>query len=275
MSSHTNATGRRRRWRPTPFIGASVMGHAAAAGLVALRPATWPWALGALVVDHAALTVAGLWPRCALLGPNLTRLSSAAAARGEVALTIDDGPEPEVTPLLLDLLDLRGARATFFCIGEHVSRYPGLSREIGARGHGIENHSQRHLNRFSVLGPGAMHAEVARAQGTIAEVTGYRPRFFRAPAGLRNPFLEGALRSLDLQLVSWTRRGFDTVSNSSDVVLGRLTRGLGSGDIVLLHDGNAAVTATGQPVVLEVLPRLVGTFRDAGLTTVTLGEALP
>ena len=257
-----------------PLVSASVALHGVAAGLLAWQPATWPWLVGLVVADHAALTAAGLWPRSTLLGPNFTRLPPGAEG-ARVALTIDDGPHPEVTPRVLDLLDALGARATFFCIGEHVSRYPELSRDIIARGHGIENHSQRHLNRFSVLGPGAMHAEVARAQHTIAGVTGYRPRFFRAPAGLRNPFLDGVLRSLDLKLVSWTRRGFDTVSSNSDLVLGRLTRGLGSGDIVLLHDGNAALTAAGQPVVLEVLPRLVAAFRGAGLKTVTLGEALP
>ena len=257
-----------------PLVSGSVALHGVAAGVLAWQPAAWPWVVGAVLADHAALTAAGLWPRSTLLGPNITRLPPGTGGP-RVALTIDDGPHPEVTPRVLDLLDALAARATFFCIGEHVSRYPGLSREIITRGHGIENHSQRHLNRFSVLGPGAMHAEVARAQHTIAEATGYRPRFFRAPAGLRNPFLEGALRSLDLKLVSWTRRGFDTVSNSSAVVLGRLTRGLRSGDIVLLHDGNAAMTASGQPVVLEVLPRLIGAFRDAGLKTVTLGEALP
>ena len=273
MSSHTNATGRRRRWRPTPFIGASVMGHAAAAGLVALRPATWPWALGALVVDHAALTVAGLWPRCALLGPNLTRLSSAAAARGEVALTIDDGPEPEVTPLLLDLLDLRGARATFFCIGERVIAQPGLARDIVRRGHAIENHSHRHLRRFSLLGPRAMAAEVTAAQSAISDVVGVAPRYFRAPAGLRNPFLEPILARLGLQLTSWTRRGFDTVMQRPAVVIQRLMRGLAAGDILLLHDGHSARSASGQPVAIEVLPALLDGFALSRLSTVTLGGA--
>lgn len=274
MSETRIAAGRHKRWYPTSFVGASVMGHAVAAGLVVLRPATWPWALGALVADHAVLTGAGLWPRCSLLGPNLTRLPHAAAARGEVALTIDDGPDPNVSPLLLDLLDRHGAKATFFCIGERVSAQPVLARDIVRRGHAIENHSQRHLRRFSLLGPRAMAAEIVAAQSSISDVVGIAPRFFRAPAGLRNPFLQPILARLGLQLASWTRRGFDTVTGRPAVVLERLVHDLGAGDILLLHDGHAARNANGQPVVLEVLPALLDQLAMHHLRPVILGDAL-
>ena len=256
-----------------PLVSTSVALHGVAAGVLAWQPSVWPWVAGAVVADHLALTAAGLWPRSSLLGPNWTRLP-AAYRDGRVALTIDDGPHPEVTPRVLDLLDAARARATFFCVGEAVRRHAALSREILARGHAIENHSEHHLKRFSLLGPRAMLAEVALAQESIAAATGERPRFFRAPAGLRNPFLDGVLRSLELTLASWTRRGFDTVSPRPDVVLGRLTRGLADGDILLLHDGNAARTAAGEAVVLEVLPQLLAAVRAAGLSTVTLREAL-
>ena len=119
-----------------------------------------------------------------------------------------------------------------------------------------------------------MRAEVERAQQSIAAATGQEPRFFRAPAGLRNPFLEGVLATLDLSLVSWTRRGFDTVAREPGLVLARLTRNLAAGDILLLHDGHAARTATGTPVVLEVLPGLLAAFRAERLETVTLKSAI-
>src|SRR5262249_21758744 len=157
-----------------------------------------------------------------------------AAAAGAVAITIDDGPDPAVTPQVLDMLDQYRARATFFCIGERVQQHAQLAREIVSRGHPIENHSQHHLHRFSVLGPRGIAAEIARAQDTIETVTGQRPRFFRAPAGLRNPFLEPVLSRLGLQLTSWTRRGFDTVNPDAGVVFRRLARGLAGGDILLL-----------------------------------------
>ena len=274
MSKHTDPGKHCRRWRPTPLISASIVGHAAAVGLVALQPANWPWALGGLAVDHAMLTAAGLWPRSSLLGSNLTRLPPAAIARGEVALTIDDGPNPRVTPPLLDLLDRYGARATFFCIGEQVAAQPAIARDIVRRGHSIENHSQRHLRRFSLLGPGAMAAEIATAQSLISAVVGVAPQFFRAPAGLRNVFLEPILARLGLRLASWTRRGFDTVTGRPAIVLERLMHGLGAGDILLLHDGHAAYSEAGQPVIVEVLPMLLHELSLRGFRSVTLGDAL-
>ncbi|MFT4267269.1 MAG: polysaccharide deacetylase family protein [Xenophilus sp.] len=247
------------------------MGAAAAAVAV---PGAWPWALGAVALNHAAITAVGLTPRSRWLGQNMTRLPAAAAARGEVALTIDDGPEPEVTPAVLDLLDAAGQRATFFCIAERVQAHPALAREIVARGHGIQNHTARHRHDFSVLGPRGYAAEISRAQELLAAATGERPTCFRAPAGLRNPFLSPVLHRLGLLLVSWTRRGFDTREGDAAKVLARLAGGLAAGDILLLHDGHAARTAAGRPVVLEVLPPLLAQLQRQGLRSVTLPQAL-
>jgi peptidoglycan/xylan/chitin deacetylase (PgdA/CDA1 family) len=227
-----------------------------------------------MVVDHLLLTGIGLWPRSTFLGSNWTRLPSGAAASGAVAITIDDGPDPDVTPRVLTLLDEHHAQATFFCVGEKVHRYPDLAREIARRGHSVENHSQRHAHSFSLLGPRGLMNEIGQAQETIAQVVGIPPRFFRAPAGLRNPWLDPVLARLDLQLTSWTRRGFDTVNRSPDTVLDKLTRHLGGGDILLLHDGHAALTGSGQPVILAVLPRLLEALSGAKLRPVTLRAAL-
>lgn len=261
-------------WTPTPALKATFALHGAAAlGTLAL-PAAWPWALGALAANHALLTVAGLLPRSTLLGPNLTRLPGAAAARGEIALTIDDGPDPEVTPRVLDLLDAAGARASFFCIGWRARENRGLCREIVARGHRVENHGDSHSKAFSAFGPGRMKADIAAAQATLADITGQAPRFFRATAGLRNPFLDPVLATLDLRLAAWTRRGYDTREPRADVVLGRLTRGLSAGDILLMHDGHAARTPDGLPVILAILPPLLRTLAEHDLKTATLLDAL-
>jgi peptidoglycan-N-acetylglucosamine deacetylase len=261
-------------WRPAPLLSGSVALHLAAIAATVARPHVWPWALGAVAANHLLLTAVGLWPRSALLGPNWTRLPDGAATRGAVAITIDDGPDPEITPQVLALLDEHGAKATFFCVGEKVQRYPELAREIMRRGHAIENHSQRHLHHFSLLGPRGLADEVGRAQESITAVTGVRPMFFRAPAGLRNPFLDPVLTRLDLQLASWTRRGFDTLSRNVDQVLDKLTRHLGGGDILLLHDGHAARSSSGRPVIVEALPRLLAAVAAARLRPITLRSAL-
>ena len=262
--------------RRAAFIDGSIGLHVAAAGLVATRPALWPVALAALVADHAALVAAGLVPTSAVLGPNLRRLPQASVARREIALTIDDGPDPEVTPQVLDLLDGLALRATFFGIGQRVVRHAALARRIVERGHALENHSYRHRHDFSLLGPRAFDRELAAAQHAIADTVGVAPRFFRAPAGLRNVFLEAALARHDLRLTSWTRRGFDTVTRDPARVVGRLTDGLAAGDILLLHDGHAARTGDGPaagPVVVAALPMLADALSAARLAPVTLGGA--
>lgn len=260
-------------WKPTLAIKATLALHAAAAVGCLLAPAFWPWAVGALVINHAIITTAGLLPRTTLLGPNLTRLPDDAVARREVAITIDDGPDPEVTPRVLDLLDAAKAKATFFCIGWRARENPALCREIVARGHRIENHGDSHSKAFAFFGPGRMKADIAAAQATFTEITGQLPRYFRATAGLRNPFLDAVLHNLGLKLASWTRRSYDTRCGDPEIIFRRLSRDLGPGDILLLHDGHAARTADGQPVILAVLPRLITALRQHSLNPVTLPDA--
>ncbi len=263
------------RWTPSPLLFASCALHAGAAAATVVRPQLWPWTLGAIAFNHAVLAAAGLWPKSRWLGPNLTRLPGASVARREVAITIDDGPDPEVTPQVLSLLGVYGARATFFCIGERVERHPELAREIVRLGHAIENHSQHHRHHFSLMGPRGMEQEIVGAQHSIARTTGESPRFFRAPAGLRNPFLDPLLSRLGLELATWTHRGFDTVNGDSERVYRRLSRSLEAGDILLLHDGHAARGRLGTPVIVEVLPRLLETLRGRRLQPVTLRAAFP
>jgi peptidoglycan/xylan/chitin deacetylase (PgdA/CDA1 family) len=263
------------RWSAPPAVTASIGLHAVAAGAAVFVPGAFWWALGGIALNQVGLTVAGLWPRSRLLGPNWTRLSDAAAQRRQFALTLDDGPDPEVTPRVLDLLDAHRTRATFFCIAERAQAAPALVREIVARGHDVQNHSHSHRHHFALLGPRALTREIDRAQRVLADLTGVRPHCFRAPAGLRNPFLDPVLHAQNLNLVSWTRRGFDTVSDDADRVLARLTRGMAAGDIVLLHDGHARRDARGVPVLLEVLPRLLAQSSALGLAGATLRDAVP
>jgi len=262
------------RWPAPPLVRASVALHVAGVATALAAPQLAGWALGAVLLDHAALTAAGLWPRSALLGPNVTRLPPSPEGQRRVALTIDDGPDPAVTPAVLDLLDAHGARATFFCIAERAKAAPALLREIIRRGHSVQNHSWHHRHHFSLMGPAALAREIDGAQQLLAGLTGVRPHCFRAPAGLRNPFLDPVLHRRGLHLVSWTRRGFDTREASPQRVLGRLQQGLADGDILLLHDGHAARAPDGRPVLLSVLPPLLARCREAGLATVTLDTAL-
>lgn len=260
--------------RMSLFLRATWLLHGLAVPALLLWPGHWRWVLAAVVLNHVFIMLGGLWPRASWLGPNLTRLPPAAAARGEVALTLDDGPDPEVTPQVLALLRRHDVRATFFCIAHKAAAHPALVAEIVAQGHSVQNHSFRHWHNFSLLGPRGFAAEIGRAQQVLGELAGEPPRFFRAPAGLRNPFLQPVLARLGLRLTSWTRRGFDTREADAHRVLERLTRNLAGGDILLLHDGHGARNSQGLPVVLQVLPALLEHIRKAGLRCVTLPEAM-
>ncbi|MBT9567668.1 MAG: polysaccharide deacetylase family protein [Thiobacillus sp.] len=258
---------------PTPFIRASFALHGVAAFAVLIAPAYWHWALAAITANHLVITATGLWPRSTWLGPNWVRLPAAAAARNEVALTIDDGPDPAVTPQVLDLLDRHAVKATFFCVGVEAARHPTLCREIVRRGHAVENHSQHHRHSFSFLGPRGYLRELQAAQTTLGQLAGEAPLFFRAPAGLRNPFLAPVLTRLGLTLASWSARGFDTrVGNPAQVRQALLDK-LRPGAILLLHDGHSARTEAGTPVILDVLPDLFDAAASAGLHWVRLRDA--
>ncbi|MPN12528.1 hypothetical protein SDC9_159846 [bioreactor metagenome] len=108
-----------RIWRPSLLIVLAWVIHPAALAAWLIWPESWPWGLAAVLASHFALTAAGLWPRSSLLGPNITRLPDTSSARKEIALTIDDGPEPTVTPAVLDLLDdlLRSQLVPFTAVG--------------------------------------------------------------------------------------------------------------------------------------------------------------
>lgn len=268
--------GASRRWPRTgcpPMYIATLVWHGVALSGWLLRHSAWMWWVLSVVVNHIIVVSIGLWPRSNLLGQNWTRLPDIPSNADAVALTIDDGPDPVVTPKILDILDRHRVHATFFCIGGRAAEHPALVREIVARGHAVENHTHSHVHTFSVTFPFWLTKEIDAAQQALETLTSERPMFFRAPAGLRNVFLEPVLQRLDLRLAAWTRRGFDTREGDADRVLERLVDGLAARDILLLHDANAALTSTGDPVVLTVLPRLIDIVRSSGLRFVTLRDA--
>jgi len=265
----------RRRWRPTPFLIASATWNLAAFGVLVAVPGRRLAALAAIILSHLLITAIGLRPRSNQLGPNLVRLPNPQDTSPRVALTFDDGPDPEVTPKVLEMLSQAGARASFFCIGERASQYPEIVASIVAAGHRVENHTYRHPYSFAAFGPRRGGREIDRAQRVLTDLAGAPPHYFRAPAGFRGPFLEGLLAPRGLTLASWTRRGFDTADGDPQRVEARLLRNLAPGDVLLLHDGNAALTPSGNAVCLEVLPRILETLKERGIAALPLPVPAP
>jgi peptidoglycan/xylan/chitin deacetylase (PgdA/CDA1 family) len=220
--------------RPQLRLGLLALSQVAVVALWWL--AGWKTGLAALVLTHGAVLWSTFNPRSQLFCPALVRLPGAAP---QVWLTIDDGPSDDTLPIL-DLLEAHGAKATFFLVGERARARPELVREIVRRGHGIGNHSDSHpQTAFWRLGPGALEAEIAANQRTLAEIAGTAPRWFRSVVGHTNPFIGPVLARHGLTRVAWSARGFDGVSCTPEQVLARIEPDLKPGVIVLLHEGAA------------------------------------
>jgi peptidoglycan/xylan/chitin deacetylase (PgdA/CDA1 family) len=175
----------------------------------------------------------------------------------EVWLTIDDGPDADDTPRILDLLDQHRARATFFVIGERAARQPQLVAEIIRRGHQVGHHTQTHpAGTFWCAGPARTRAELDGGLATLRQAGAPPPRWFRAPVGIKNLFLAGALAARGLRCAGWTVRSRDTMSRDPVAVAARVMRNVQPGAIILMHEGptlDRRVRVRAIALVLEAL----------------------
>lgn len=265
-----------RPWKWAPAHWALGGAHAGGLAVLGAQPGLWPWALGAMGASHALALAHAFDMSSNFLGPVIARLPPESAARGEVALTFDDGPDPVITPRVLDLLDAHQAQGSFFCVAGEVLRHAALAREIVARGHDVENHSFAHSTLLGLRGLRGMVREIGDAQHAIADVTGVLPLFFRPPFGVRTPFTEPALARLGLACVGWNLRSYDTVDMNGERVAQRVLRRIEPGSIVLLHDGLSARTRADPAAasVLTALPRLLDAIRARDLRAVALRASL-
>ena len=170
-----------------------------------------------------------------LPGSFLWRLPSAAG----LALTFDDGPDPEFTPPLLDLLREHGVAASFFLIGSKVRRHPRLAARIVAEGHTVGGHGYDH-EVITSMSHARLGEDLERCRATIREATGVDTRLFRPPKGKVNV---GSIRSVHVhgyRMVHWSRTYGDYRRDGVEALLQRMKRDLPrSGEIVLLHDNNS------------------------------------
>ena len=187
-----------------------------------------------------------------------------------IALTFDDGPNPAMTPQLLDLLEHYDARGTFFLVGRHVRACPALTAEIAARGHSIGNHTDTHPNllwqsRRRILD------ELERCNQSIADATGWRPRIMRPPWGFRPPQMYAAARDAGFSRpVLWSRSARDWTPQQSAQVIRRLRR-IREGEIVLLHDGFHAQIGADRGHTIRALEYWLPRWKAEGLACISLG----
>lgn len=161
-----------------------------------------------------------------------------------VALTFDDGPDPEHTPEVLDVLKRYEVPATFFCIGSKAEALPDLVRRICSDGHIIGNHSYTHTGFFPLYGLERMLNDLSRSHTCLERITGKAVTWFRPPFGVTNPTVASAVKRMGYRTIGWSIRSFDTREESEERIFRRITRQLAPGAVILLHDrlaGSAAL----------------------------------
>ena len=223
----------------------------------------------------AAAGAAWALPALAPVVPSLAQAIGVPRRRegaSGVALTFDDGPHPEGTPAILDLLAAADIKATFFLVGEQVRAFPELAERIGAEGHEVAVHGDRHRVMLR-LAPAMIAADLDRAQATIGELTGQKPRFHRPPLGIySSPGLKIA-REQGLEPLLWSRWGRDwSAKSSAQSITAMVTADLAAGDVLLLHDADWYSDAGCWRNTVAALPAIIERLNSSGLQARTLSD---
>jgi peptidoglycan-N-acetylglucosamine deacetylase len=227
------------------------------------------WALGPLALFVAVMVATPFLPALSFFLPVVTRGETTA---GGAALTFDDGPHPETTPLLLELLKRHDAIATFFVVGRQAERHPELIEQILAAGHSLGNHSYAHDVGLMLRGSAAIRRDIAAGQEVLGR-HGAKPLIFRPPVGITAPPLGPILREMGLTCVGFNRRALDWGNRRISGFGARLGRRVSAGDIVLLHDKPPS-NATVEDWLAEV-ETLLGRQRERNVAVVPLAALLP
>jgi peptidoglycan/xylan/chitin deacetylase (PgdA/CDA1 family) len=183
-----------------------------------------------------------------------------------ITLTFDDGPHPDITPKILEVLSKENVKAAFFLIGKNAERYSSLVNEILQQGHTIANHSYCHQNAIGFFSESKLKEDFEKCNRIIKNISGKQPAFFRPPFGVTNPRYANVIKKLNLNSIGWSIRSMDTKATSKELLLKKITSSLTNGSIVLLHDT--------QQVTLETLPSLIQHCKSNNIKIVSLPELI-
>ena len=214
-------------------------------------------ALGAAGVAAVGALVHGTYHRNSpLFGHALGSLPRRSAGDRAVALTFDDGPNPEATPRILDALAASRTVATFFLLGRHVERWPELARRVAAEGHVVGNHGWYH-RKLHTQSPASVRRDLELGTAAIIGATGVRPAVFRAPHGFRAPWVSHIARSLGQRTIGWSLGVWDSARPGVDAIVERTVNGARPGSILLLHDGDGYDAAGDRTQTAAAVPRII------------------
>ena len=227
------------------------------------------------------LMIVGLYGALLAAGSLLPRLDFylPSARRGSVdqpwvALTFDDGPDPAITPALLDLLHRERVPATFFCVGAAARQHPALVAQAAADGHLIGNHSDQHGYGWTVAAPNQVFAEFDAANQTLAAILGDAPQFVRTPAGVSRPDLAETFARLRLINVAWDVRGLELLYRDPARIAARIARNARNGSIILLHEAYYGTRIVEPQQALATTQLTIARLRARGFRLVRLDQLL-
>lgn len=188
-----------------------------------------------------------------------------AVKGNKIAITFDDGPTPE-TEKVLDLLEKYNAKATFFCIGRQIEKYPEILKRTVSEGHTVGNHTYSHATSFGMFSTKRINEELQQTDGLIEAAIAKKPLFFRPPFGVTTPKMARAVKITGHSVIGWSNRSLDGILTDEDVIFKRIEHRLTPGCIILLHD-------TSQKTV-NVLERLLVFLQHNNYESVTVDQLL-
>lgn len=183
-----------------------------------------------------------------------------------LTLTFDDGPDPQFTPLILDILRKHRIKAGFFIIGKNIRGNEAILKRITQEGHTLGNHSWTHSYFWDLYSSGRMTKELEQTNTETEIITGKRIKLFRPPYGVINPMVARAIRNTGLMTVAWSFRSFDTTSFDAEQLIRKTLHKVRAGDVMLFHD-NAKLTA-------GILEKIIVSLQEGGFNFISLDEML-
>ncbi|CAA7195341.1 polysaccharide deacetylase family protein [Chryseobacterium potabilaquae] len=177
----------------------------------------------------------------------------------EVTLTFDDGPT-EFTPQFLDLLKEYNIKATFFCIGKQIEKYPETFKRIILEGHTIGNHTFSHSNNTGFLSTSKITNEIERCDEIIFKVGNIKTNLYRPPFGVTNPNIAKAIKKTHKKSIGWNIRSLDTITSDEKKIYKKVTKSLKKGNIILLHDTSQKTYNVLADILLFLKERKYSTF---------------
>jgi peptidoglycan-N-acetylglucosamine deacetylase len=223
-----------------------------------------PAALGLSMLGGAAY---GAFHRNSILfGPVLGHLPT---EERQVALTFDDGPNPDATPRILDTLAEYDVKATFFILGRYAERWPDLVHRAVREGHQVGNHGYFH-RKLHFKSPHYVRRDMTLGKRAIERAGSAAPHFFRAPHGFRSPWVSYIAGSLGEKTIGWSLGVWDSDRPGVSAIVNRTLEGVKPGSIILLHDGDAYDADGDRMQTADALPQIIVGLRERGYEFVKL-----